>query len=400
MASIITDMQVFNDNYIPPRLIVRAEEADRIVWRIVNKILKSGNLLDLTMIYGQIGRVGIGKTTLARYSALKASEELKARGVRLRYAMVNAYGAPSLIDILSAVVNSLGLRIPVRGASFIETMKSLTDYLMIKDEYLLIILDEFQGILLSNKISADDLYRLLRVYEEVPASDGISRIGYILVANDVRALAYMREKIPQVESQIDFMLHLRAYSSYDLYRILEQRAELGLAHDSYSPYVLEMIADRYGEDKGGEGSARKAIKALQRAAERAEMRGSPRIEEDDVRHALAQDSYASVDLRLLRGLDTHMLLVLYALARATGRRGGWVQTSLLRAEYESASETFGERPRRHTQFYEYINTLSRLGLIEKGAEKGKMGRVRLAPEIPVDVLLEVLDHILIDRMSG
>ncbi|MEB3816716.1 MAG: AAA family ATPase [Desulfurococcales archaeon] len=398
-GSIITDMQVFNDNYVPPTLIVRADEAREIIWRISNKVIKSGNLTDITMIYGQIGRVGIGKTTLAKYAAIKLSEELKEKGIRLRYAFVNAYGAPTLIDILSSIVGALGLRVPVRGASFVETMKSIADYLMVKDEYLLVILDEFQGILLSNKISPDDLYRLLRVYEEIPAGDGINRIGYILVANDVRALAYIREKIPQVESQIDFMLHLRAYSSYDLYKILEQRAELGLAPGSYSHYIIEMIADRYGEDRGGEGSARKAIKALQRAAERAEMRGDNSISEEDVRYALAQDSYAYIDIRMLKALDKHMLLVLYAVARATSERGGWIPTSLVRSEYEEVSSLFGEKPRKHTQFYEYISTLSRLGLLEKGVEKGKMGSIRLSPEIPTDVLLEVLDHILIDKLG-
>ena len=400
MSGIIVDMQVFNDNYIPPNLIVRADQANEIVWRIVNKTLKSGNLTDITMIYGQIGRVGIGKTTLAKYAAMKAAEELKLKGIRFKYAYVNAYGTPTLIDILSSIVNSLGLRVPVRGASFIETMKAVTDYLMLKDEYLLVVLDEFQGILLSNKISPDDLYRLLRIYEEIPAGDGVNRIGYILVANDVRALAYIREKIPQVESQIDFMLHLRAYDSYDLLKILEQRAELGLAPNSYSYYILEMIAERYGDDKGGEGSARKAIKALQRAAELAEMRGSSMIEEVDVRRALSQDSYAYVDLKLLRNLDTHLLLILYALARLTSARGGWVPTSLLRSEYEEVSELFGEKPRKHTQFYEYLTALSRLGMVEKGVEKGRMGSVRLSPEMPVDVLLEVLDHILIDKISA
>jgi cell division control protein 6 len=400
LGGIILDMQVFNDNYIPPNLIVRADQASEIVWRIVNKTLKSGNLTDITMIYGQIGRVGIGKTTLAKYAAMKAAEELRLKGIRFKYAYVNAYGTPTLIDILSSIVGSLGLRIPVRGASFIETMKAVTDYLMLKDEYLLVVLDEFQGILLSNKISPEDLYRLLRIYEEIPAGDGVNRIGYILVANDVRALAYIREKIPQVESQIDFMLHLRAYDSYDLLKILEQRAELGLAPSSYSHYILEMIAERYGDDRGGEGSARKAIKSLQRAAELAEMRGSTVIEEVDVRRALSQDSYAYIDIKMLRNLDTHLLLIIYALARLTSARGGWVPTSLLRREYEEVSELFGEKPRKHTQFYEYITVLSRLGMLEKGVEKGRMGSVRLSPELPVDVLLEVLDHILIDKIGG
>jgi cell division control protein 6 len=398
-GSIISDMMVFDDSYIPPRLIVRHEEAREIAWRISNKILKSGSLGHISMIYGQIGRVGIGKSTVAKYAAKLAAEELKDHGLKLRIAPVNAYGTPTLIDILSMIVESLGIQVPVRGASFIETMKSIVNYLMLRDEYLLVILDEFQGILLSNKISPEDLYRLLRIYEEIPAGDGVNRIGYILVASDVRALAYIREKIPQVESQIDFMLHLTAYNSVDLYKIIEQRAELGLTPGSWSYYILEMISETYGADKGGDGSARRAIKALQRAAEIAEMRGASSIEESDVRKALSHDAYTSVDINLLRGLDAHVLMVLYAIARQTSTRGGWIPTQVVREEYTRIAEIFGEKARRHTQFYEYLNILATWGLIEKGAERGKHGSVRLQPDIPTDILLEVLDHILIDKLG-
>lgn len=398
-GNIIADMMVFDDSYIPPRLIVRSNEAREIEWRVVNKILKSGSLGHISMIYGQIGRVGIGKSTVAKYAAYSASKKLREHGVRLRVAPVNAYVTPTLIDILSMIVESLGIKVPVRGASFIETMKSIVNYLMIKDEYLLVVLDEFQGILLSNKISPEDLYRLLRIYEEIPAGDGVNRIGYILVASDVRALSYIREKIPQVESQIDFMIHLTAYNSFDLFKILEQRAELGLIPGSWSYYVLEMISDTYGADRGGDGSARRAIKALQRAAEIAEMRGAGAISESDVRKALAHDAYAHVDIALLRSLDTHVLMVLYALARLTGSRGGWLPTSLVKEEYSKVAELFGEKARKHTQFYEYLNVLSKWGLAEKGVEKGKHGAVRLMPDIPVNILLEVLDHILIDKLG-
>jgi len=398
-GAIIRDEIVFEDSYIPPSLPVRSGDADEITWRVVNKLIKSGSIGTIMMIYGQIGRVGIGKTTIAKYSALKASEKLRDKGVRLNLAFINAYGTPSLIEILSNIVYALRVNIPVRGASFSETMRSIVNYLMVKDEYLLVVLDEFQGLLLSNKISPEDLYRMLRVYEEIPAGDGVNRIGYILVASDVRALAYIREKIPQVESQIDFMLHLTAYNSYELYQILEQRAELGLSTGSWSPYVLELIADAYGADRGSDGSARRAIKALHRAAESAERRGARRIGEEDVRRALAQDAYSHIDIALLREFDTHSLMVLYAVARLTGVRGGWIPTAAVRREYEQVAELFGERPRRHTQFYEYLNALARWGLIEKGAERGRHGSVRLQPEMPVNILLEVLDHILLDKLG-
>ncbi len=398
-GGLFKDRKVFEETYVPPELIVRAKEANVLLERYYRRFLEGGGSTDITVIYGTIGRVGIGKTTLAKYVGRELERKLRAEGLNFKHIYINVYGRASLLHILTGIVSSLGLDISVRGNAPIETIKAITDYLYFKNMYLLIIIDEFQSLLLSGKLGPDDLYLLLRVYEEIPPRDGINRINYLLVASDLRALAAMRETIPQVESQIGFRQYLQAYRSDELYEILLQRVHLGLRPNVVSDYLLSMIADTYGEDRGGDGSARRAILSLKFAAELAEAEGSNRISEIHVRRALAEGAVSSVPISDLRNLPRSQLLVLLAITNLSLEKGGWIPTSLVRKVYEELSLRYGEKPRGHSQFYEYLDGLERIGLIERGNKsRGKYGHIRLVPELPPDRLKEVLDHILLDLL--
>jgi cell division control protein 6 len=396
-SGIFKDRRVFEETYVPPELIVRSKEAQILLERYYRRFLEGGGSTDITVIYGAIGRVGIGKTTLAKYVGRELEKRLRAEGVNFKHIYINVYGRASLLHILTGIVSNLGLDISVRGNAPIETLKAITDYLYFKNMYLLITIDEFQSLLLSGKLGPDDLYLLLRVYEEIPPRDGINRINYLLVASDLRALAAMREMIPQVESQIGFRQYLQAYRSDELYEILLQRVHLGLRPNSISDYLITLIADTYGEDRGGDGSARRAILSLKFAAELAEAEGSNRITEIHVRRALAESAVSGVPINDLKNLPKAQLLVLLALTNLSLERGGWIPTSAVRKTYEDLSYKYGERPRGHSQFYEYLESLERIGLIERGSRsRGKYGYVRLSPELPPDRLKEILDHILLD----
>ena len=403
---IFSDRKVFDETYIPSSLPVRDEEAEILVNRYRSRFLEGPGSTDVTLIYGHIGRVGIGKTTLARYVANSLKDILGRSGVSLRPVYINVYGAPSLHQILSVIVNELGINVPVRGTAAIEVLKAITDYLYYRDSYALVILDEFQSLLMSNKVSDEDLYMLLRIYEEIPPKDNVNRLNFLLVAHDFRVLSYMREKIPQVESQIGFKMDLKPYSADELRAILEQRATLGLRDSAWDASVIDMIADYYGysEIKGGDGSARRAILALRMAAEMAEAEGADRITEAHVRRALSNDAVSNVPLEYLRSLNLHQLLILMAVAMSVQAKGGWLTTGELKTEYESLARSYGEEPRKHTQFYEYLKELSNAGLLEarvtNAGNRGRTTMIRLPPEIPADVLREVLESIIMDRTGG
>lgn len=403
MNPIFTDRSVFDENYEVPQLIVRREEADLLTNIYIKRILERPGFTDITLIYGSIGKVGIGKTTLAKHVGRRLESIAGSRGVRLKRVYINVYGAPSLHGILSMIVGQIGFNINVRGNAAIEVLKALADRLYLENMYLLVILDEFQSLLTSPNIDPDDLYMLLRIYEEIPSIDGVSRINFLLVASDFRVLSYMKERIPQIESQIGFKLHVKPYTKEQLYKILEQRAELGLRSGSWSPYLLELISDAFGHDKGGDGSARRALLTLRMAGEMAEALGKDRITEDEVRRAISEHSLAYIPLDELRGLSTHELLILVAVARSMLEKGEWTTTGELRRIYEDVCSAYGESPRGNTQFHIYLKKLSAIGLVEsRPSGKGLRGRttlIRLPPEIPPERLAEAAESILQGRLG-
>ncbi len=405
---IFTDRKVFDETYVPSTLPVRDREADMLIMRYVPRFLQGPGSTDVTLIYGTIGKVGIGKTTLARFVTGKLQELLGKHGVMLRPVYINVYGAPSLHQILNGIVNGLNINVPVRGTAAIEVLKAITDTLYYRDSYALVVLDEFQSLLMSNRVSDEDLYMLLRVYEEIPPKDGVNRLGFLLVSQDFRVLSYMRERIPQVESQIGFKLNLKPYTAEELYAILEQRATLGLRETAWSESLLRMIAEYYGySDKGassGDGSARRALLALRMAAELAEAEGAYAIAETHVRRALSNDAISNVPLEYIRSLGLHQLLILLAITMLVQSKGGWLSTGEVKSEYEELARAYGEEPRRHTQFYEYVRELANSGLLEtKVSSAGLKGRttlIRLGADVPADAMREVLESVIMDRTGG
>jgi len=387
---------VFDENYIPPELRVRSREAMMLYRIYMNRLFSSAGLSDVTIIYGSIGKVGIGKTTLAKYVASMVREGARREGVDVKVAYVNVFSGPSLYSILSVIVRQAGFKIVVKGSPIVDILKAIVDNLYTSNSYLIVILDEFQSMLTSPKMSPEDLYALLRIHEEIPSKDGVSRISYLLVASDVRALSYMREIIPQVESQIGFKLHLPAYKSDELFEILLQRAELGLHPHSWTAEVLQLISDNYGEDKGGDGSARRAILALRMAGELAESIGLDTITLETARKALSEQEASSIPVQEIEALGIHELLILKAVSDSVIEGVDWLTAGELRKRYELLCEAYSIKPRGYTQFYVYVRHLSSMGLLElKPSGRGIRGRttlIRLSPPIPADRIKEVIER--------
>ncbi len=411
MGEIIVDPRVFSDSYVPPTLWVRAKEAEFLIKKLLLKYRSGAPTSDVIAIYGHPSRnTGIGKTTLARYVAEKVREKMASHGVTIKIAYVNAYPAPGLHDILKIIARSIsGGKLSIAGISSYDALKAIVDYLYLKEYYAIVILDEFQNLLRSPRVDDAYLYSLLRIYEQVPAPDGIPRISYILVASDYVELSRLRSMMPQVESQITLRMLLEPYTSEELYNILEQRAHLGLAKDTWDAEILWMIADFFGYepkrvDGIHDGNARRAVNALRVAAEIAEIEDAPRIMEHHVRKAIASDVIPVVSRQDLAGMNPHELLVLDAIARLVEEKGGWSTTGEVRRKYEELAELYGLKPRGHSQFNQYINDLERIGLIKtKPSGKGMRGRttlMTLPQDIPSRPLIEVVEKLLEEKLAG
>ncbi len=407
---IILEPKVFSERYIPETLLVREEEANALIRRYLLRMGSTGPV-DVTLIFGTIGRVGIGKTTLARYVGRKLEKIAIKDGINFKSIYVNVYAAKNSQEVLEAIAKSLQPEMPVRGVGKLEVLRQIVDYLYRMDLHVLIILDEFQKLV--EPWFSDDglLYALLRVNEEIPPRDDVTRINFMLVAQDFTVLSRMRERLPQLESQIGYKLKLEPYRKNEIYNIIRQRAELGLRPGSWNDEILWTIAEEYGLDGSGhrpEGNARKAIVALRLAAEIAETEGSPVIDAVHLSKAFSNDLAANISETILRSLGKHKLLLLLAVAELTlekrGMPSNFSTTGEVREKYEAMCELYGEKPRRHTQFNEYIRDLAHHGLIDaRSSGKGMRGRttlIRIPPEIPPDLLKEAIEEILSSNRAG
>ena len=399
--SVIVDRTVFNEDYIPEQLIVRREEAEELIFRITDSVLSGAGLSDIIAIVGFQGFVGIGKTTLARYVGREAERILRARGVRFKHVYLNVFNF-RIMDIIGSVLRALDepqLAQVIHGYSPATALRVLADVVYEKNMYVLVILDEIQGILNDRREKLDNLYALLRLHETVPMPSGPPRVGFIIVGTDVDIFSRMRDVVPQLESNIGLRKILYPYTSEQLYKIILQRAEKGLRPGSYDDDVLEIIASAFGYDKGRKGSARKAIKALLRAAELAEMSGRGYITVEDARRATSEQVEPWIGVSELQLMDLHELLVLQAIAElsVTERK---LTADLIQSRYAELADELGEKPRRKTQFYEYLARLDNRGIIRK--EKGHRRKmiVELAPDLPASRLAEVVRRVIQAKLRG
>lgn len=403
-GSIFRSRRVFTDEYIPPSLRVRREEADLLARRLLLKLIHGPLSNDITLIYGSPGVVGVGKTMISKYAGMKAVEEARRRGINAVYIHINVYGSPSVYTILKSLVAQLGLNVPVQGVAAIDVLRMIADHLYRNDMYMILAVDEFQS-LVRGKIDDAGLYQLLRFYEQVPSPDGVNRIIYILIAMDMKFLSRLKSLLPQIESQIAYRIYMGPYNSEELYQILEQRAEEGLEPGTWSSDLLWMIAEEVAQELKG-GSARKAINVLRVAAETAEALGMGVITEKLVRHALAEAQISLISVDDLASLNIHELLILLALAKIIDEKGEYATTGEIAKLYQQLAENYGVKPLKHSQFYvrlgDVMSHLEAVGLVEyRRSGKGMKGRTtlyRLVPSIPPDRLVEVLERVVIPRV--
>jgi cell division control protein 6 len=394
-VAIFRDLRVFEENYVPDILYVRKDVADMLISKYVRRIMHNASGSDITLIYGMLGRVGIGKTTIARYVAKNVEMITRRQGYNVKAIYVNVYDLPTVHETLNRILYQLNSRIATRGTSISDKLKALVDLIYAGNMRLLIVLDEIQMLFKKQGADIEKLYTIFRIHEIIPGrAEPGTGVDFILVAQSEQILSYLSERLPQVESQIGLRLRLQPYKTIELYKILKQRAEMGLYDGTWDDSILETIAEYYGIDsttaKRPEGSARMAIVALRTAAEIAEAEGSPRIREEHISKALGMETAATLEKWVLQSLSKHELLILLAIAELTMEREGYSTTGEVKERYEELARLYGEKPRGRTQFNEYIKRLSNLDLIiAKPSSKGIRGRttlLRIPPEIPPGVL--------------
>ena len=401
LESVIRRMSVFKNKevlypeYVPKKLPHREEQLRRLaeIYRVM--ITLPGSACMRAML---VGGVGVGKTVTARVFGNVMRSLAKERGIDLRYVHVNCHRDRTLYEVVAEIVRQMGAPIPLRGLSPREMMLALMNYMERHNIYALITLDEFDYFV--SVAGNDAVYFIVRLYDEYP--DAKKRMSFIFIARDLSSLDYLD---PTTESYIlKHVIKFEPYTSRELFDILADRRDEAFYEGTVDDEVLQYIADMEGVDRGGYGNARAAIEALLLAGEAADYEGSHRVTIEHVRKAFSRVQPDIVRIAdVLPYLQLHELLLLKAAIRVLRRKQEpYARIGEVEEEYRAICASYGEEPRKHTQVYEYVNNLKKMGVIEaRVSGKGFRGRSTLISIMtPLDALERQVDELLEKRIKS
>lgn len=369
MRSVFKDERTLDLSYIPPRLPHRESEY-KILARVFRSIYdEPGSMTSKATI---VGSTGVGKTVLARRFCDDIEKICRDKGIKLYSIYVNAQefrGSPHLI--LTEVSSKIALNLPSRGFSSEEILSFILKALEEKDCYLLLALDEVEALISSRGLKL--LTSLSRLYEMQMGSK--QRVHTILIVRDPKALHSL--STPILETLQGYVLDLHSYTKSEIYDIVKYRAELAFKGDAISDEALKLVTDICASS----GNIRWAVELLLKAGRYADSIGSKIVLPIHIRAVQQSVIYSMVPIRdNLRSLSDHELLLLLAVARISqfSPEEAYFPTGRVEEAYRVVCEEYGMEPKRHTQFWSYMKTLSMAGLLEiKPSTAGYRGRTTL-----------------------
>ncbi|ADV64427.1 ORC1-type DNA replication protein [Desulfurococcus mucosus] len=375
--------------YVPDALPYRDEELRSLASYFRHLVTDPGSIAQRVLVTGGLGT---GKTTLVRMFATGFTHVARERGVSLDYIHVNCYRSRTLFSIVHDAASQLGLTTPSRGFSPREIVDMILSFLEENDRYAIMVLDDFHYF--ASVVGRESVYFIARMHE---AGDGSRRLNLVFISANTSTTGFFD---PVTESYLDrHVVRLQPYSSSQLLGILRYRARLAFQDDAYDEEALEFIAEYEGVDKNGEGNARHALTTLLVAGDIAEREGARRLTVEHVRKAISRLSREIERVSdAIRYSPLHELLLLLSIVRLLRRRNvKGVEMGEVEEEYRLLCNTYGETPRRHTQLYEYVRNLRRLGIVDttvKNVENRGRTTIISIPYGPLEELEKYLDALI------
>jgi len=369
IKTIFKDEHTLDLSYIPPYLPHRESEY-RILARVFRPLIdEPGSMASKATI---IGSTGVGKTVLARRFCNDLERVCRDKGIKLYSIYVNAQefrGSPHMI--LTKVSSRIIPDLPSRGFSSEEILSFISKALEDSDSYLLLVLDEVEALVSPRGLKL--LTSLSRLYEMSMGSK--QRVNTIIIVREPKALNNI--STPILETLQGYVVDLHNYTRSEIYDIVKYRADLAFKENAISDEALKLVADICASSS----NIRWAVELLLKAGRYAESIGSRIVLPIHIRAVQQSVMYSMIPVRdNLRNLSNHELLLLLAIARISqfSPEEAYFPTGRVEEAYKVVCEEYGLEPKRHTQVWSYIKTLSMVGLLEvKPSSVGYRGRTTL-----------------------
>jgi cell division control protein 6 len=304
----------------------------------------------------------------------------------MEFAIVNCRSRNTPSGVMLKILERFQPGFPDRGFSTTEMLEILRKHLVKNSVHLVVVLDEVN--VLVKKSGPDLLYNLSR-FDEERVTGSKHSLSVILISQQPVNEFLDAATLSTLKRTNQIMLD--KYTRDELKDIVSQRVELAFFPGRVEPELILFIADISSEF----GDARFAIELLENAGRIANDEGLDVVGPDHVRAAKAM-TYPVVTESKLMALGLQKQLTLLGIARIIKNKA-FITTGEAEKAYALVCEEFDDRPRAHTQFWEYLQTLGDLGLIGLGRSgKGMVGKTSLIslPDIPSKVLEEKLLEVI------
>lgn len=375
-------------NYVPHRLPHRDKEL-RLLMEFFSFLLQfPGKMAQRVLI---VGDVGTGKTALSQRFGADISREAGKAGTSVRYIHVNCRECRgSLFLILQQAVAVFHPNFPRRGYSAEELLRIFMQILDEENACVVLTLDEFDSLV--DHEGSEAVYKLTRLQEG--RQNKPQRLSLICV---LRSLSGTQHLDASTRSTLQSnVINLENYSKQQLIDILNDRVSLAFNLSVVPEDTIDLIAELALSENG---NARFGIELLWRAGKYANAGDLNAVTPECARKAV---SGIVPDIRKneLVTLGFHEKLFLLGLSRAF-KAGQKACVSLAEAErvYAVVCEEFSAKPNSHTQLWNYLHSLSALGIVKtEVSSTGSRGRSTLIylPRIPAleleKELVTVLEH--------
>ncbi len=372
--SVFKDESKLDINYIPAELPHRERE-QRLLMEFFGFILRCPERMAQRVIL--TGDVGTGKTALAQHFGADLTSQANRKGLKFRYVHINCREfRGALQPILHRAVTVFRPNFPARGYGAEEILGTLMQVLDEEEVTLILALDEFDSLI--EKEGSDAVYKLTRLSEMRQSKP--QRLSFIFIMRDLKATEQLDESARSTLQRS--IIQLERYGKPQLIDILNARVALAFELGAVDDDVVDLVAELADSETG---NARFGIELLWRAGKYADASDLSVVAAECVRNAISA-IVPTLRRSELVSLGFHEKLFLLAIARYFKETPeAYVNIGEAEKSYAVICEEYEEPPKSHTQIWNYVQYLSKLGILraEVGSveSRGRTNRISL-PTIP------------------
>lgn len=344
------ESKLFAD-HVPTNLIHRESQLKALSRTFKALIESPGSVAQKATL---VGDVGVGKTAAAKRFGSTMVALAGERGIKLKYVHINCYKDRTLFLVIKKVAQQLFPSIPDRGYSAQELFGTLWSILEDENMYLLLTLDEIDFLISLSGEKDAPLYYLTRATDEY--LNKRQRMSLLLITRDLDFLPSIDKSVQS--SLLHNVIKFESYTSDQLCDIIRSRGSEALKEGTVTEEILSMISDMAAP----KGDARYALELLWRAGKYADAEGAESILPEHVRKA--QLDVSQFPMNVVLDLPLHERLFLLSTAKVLRRKkSAYATMGEVESTYRVICEGRKIEPRRHTQFWEYLQNLKNLGML-------------------------------------